>query len=265
MTPTRHKLFGTWKNQVGHQRSLELAAAAVECAPRCQGLFELAICPSMTALASVTDVTAGRVAVTAQNLVWDATNSFTGETTASSLSEIGCKYVILGHSERRLYLGETEEMIGRKIRTAFAHGLIPVLCVGETFDEHRDDQFEQVVVRQLTALFAAVADSASPFIVAYEPAWAISTSTEALECKPVEAGDRHGFIRSALGQEMGSEVAAETTILFGGSVTGDNVASYLAECDIDGGLVGKASQDLTSFEGLVDATIAGYRAQPAAP
>jgi triosephosphate isomerase len=217
----------------------------------------------MTALAAVTEVTAGRVAVTAQNVVWDAANSFTGETSASTLSEIGCKYVILGHSERRLYLGETDEMIGRKIRTAFAHRLIPVLCVGETRDEHRDGRFEQVVVRQLTALFATVADSPSPFIVAYEPACAISTSTEALECKPLEAGDRHGFIRSALAQAMGSEVAAATTILYGGSVTGDNVASYLAESDIDGGLVGTASQDPSSFRVLVDATTSAYRSMPA--
>jgi triosephosphate isomerase len=263
MTATRHKLFGTWKNQVGHKRSRELAAVAVECAPKCQGLFELAICPSMTALAAVTSVTAGRVAVSAQNVVWDATNSFTGETSASTLSEIGCKYVIIGHSERRLYLGETEEMIGRKISTAFAHRLIPVLCVGETLDEHRDGQFEPVVLGQLTALFAAVADPASPFVVAYEPAWAISTSTEALECKPLEAGDRHRFIRSALAQETGSEAADATTILYGGSVTGDNVASYLAESDIDGGLVGTASQDPKSFRELVDATIAVYRSQPA--
>jgi triosephosphate isomerase len=263
MTATRRKLFGTWKNQVGHERSLELAAVAVECAPQCQGLFELALCPSMTALASVTDVSAGRVAVTAQNVVWDATNSFTGETSASTLSEIGCKYVILGHSERRLYLGETEEMIGRKIRTAFAHRLIPVLCVGETLDEHRDGQFEQVVLGQLSALFAAVADSASPFVVAYEPAWAISTSAEALECKPLEAGERHRFIRSALGREVGSKIADATTILYGGSVTGDNVASYFAESDIDGGLVGTASQDPNSFRALVNATIAAYRNQPA--
>jgi triosephosphate isomerase len=260
MTTTRHKLFATWKNQVGLRRSLDLSAAAVEYGPRCQGLFELTVCPSMTALAPVAEVITGNVVVAAQNLVWDDTNSFTGETSASSLSDIGCKYVIVGHSERRQYLGETDEMIGRKLSTAFAHLITPVLCLGETFAEHQDGQFEQVVRRQLSALFSAFSDG-RPFVVAYEPAWAISTSTEALVCKPSEAGDRHAFLRDAIAHELGPDVAASTTILYGGSVAGPNVAEYLAETDIDGGLVGKASQELAPFRLLVDATIAVYQSQ----
>jgi triosephosphate isomerase len=262
---TPHKLFATWKNQVGMRRSLDLVAVAVECGPRCRDLFELAVFPSMTALASVAAVTTSDVAVGAQNVVWDDTNSFTGETSASDLYEIGCKYVILGHSERRLYLGETEAMIGQKVATAFSHLLTPVLCVGETFDQHRTGRSEQVILEQLTVLFSAAINGLRPFVVAYEPAWAISTGSQALECEPAEAGDRHGLIREALTKELGSATAKATTILYGGSVTAANVASYLAESDIDGGLVGKASQEPASFRALIDATAATAVSQPGAP
>lgn len=167
-------------------------------------------------------------------MVWDHTNSFTGETTASALSEIGCKYVIIGHSERRLYLEETEAMIGQMAATAISHLLTPVLCVGETFDRHRTGRSQQVILEQLTVLFSAATDEPRSFVVAYEPAWAIGTGSEALECKPGEAGDRHGFICDALTRELGSANSVTTTILYGGNVTATNVASHPAESDMDG-------------------------------
>ncbi|MDQ2737435.1 MAG: triose-phosphate isomerase [Actinomycetota bacterium] len=260
-----HKLFATWKNQVDLAQSLTLAAAAVDAATRTERLFELSVCPSMTALAPVARVCAGRVAVTAQNLGWDDTHSLTGETAASDLTDLGCRYVILGHSERRLYLGETNEMIARKLQTAFTHRLTPILCIGDTAAEHRAGRSEAAVRTQLEVLLRTYHLTGGPFLVAYEPAWAISTSEHPVDCTPQEAAERHGFIRSVVAGELGAQLAADTTLLYGGSVTADNAEAYLTQPDIDGGLVGTASQDLTSFQALITATLGTYqRAQPAA-
>jgi triosephosphate isomerase len=256
---TRHKLFATWKNQVSLAHSLTLADAAAQAAVRTEGLFELSVCPSMTALALVAQATANKVAVTAQNMGWDDdTHSLTGETSASDLTDIGCRYVILGHSERRLYLGETNDMIARKLQTAFTHQLTPILCVGDTLQQHDAGRSEEAVQAQLEVLLRAYHRTAGPFLIAYEPAWAISTSNEPHECKPEEAGERHSFIRSAIATELGAEIAAETTLLYGGSVTADNADAYFTRADIDGGLVGAASQELTSFQALIEAAIVTY-------
>jgi triosephosphate isomerase len=256
---TRNKLFATWKNQVGLAQSLTLAAAAADAAPRTAGLFELSVCPSMTALAPVAQATAGRLAVTAQNLGWDDTHSLTGETPATDLADIGCTYVILGHSERRLYLGETNDMIARKLQTAFTHHLTPILCVGDTLEQHHDGRTEEAVHTQMEVLLRLYHRTAGPFLIAYEPAWAISTSKEPKECTPGEAGDRHSFIRSTIATELGADLAANTTLLYGGSVTAGNADSYFTRTDIDGALVGAASQNPASFQALVNAAITTYR------
>ncbi len=256
---TRHKVFANWKNHVSLAQSLTLAGAAVEAAVRTEGLFELSVCPSMTALASVAQATVNKLAVTAQNMGWDDTHSLTGETSASDLTDIGCRYVILGHSERRLYLGETNDMIARKLHTAFTHRLTPILCVGDTLEEHHAGRSEEAVQAQLEVLLRIYHRTAGPFLIAYEPAWAISTSNEPRECKPDEAGDRHSFIRSAIAAELGAELAADTTLLYGGSVTASNADAYFTQTDIDGGLVGAASQELTSFQALINASITTYQ------
>ena len=256
---TRHKLFATWKNQVSLAQSLTLADIAADAAVRTEGLFELSVCPSMTALAPVAKATAGRLAVTAQNMSWDDTHSLTGETTASELTEIGCRHVILGHSERRQYLGETNDMIAHKLQTAFTHQLTPILCVGDTPEQHRAGRSEEAVHAQLEVLFRVHHRTRGPFVIAYEPTWAISTSDEPRECKPDEAGDRHGFIRTVIATELGAELAANTTLLYGGSVTGANADAYFTQADIDGGLVGTASQEPGSFHALIEASIATYQ------
>ena len=262
-TVGRRKLFATWKNQVSLAQSVTLAAAAVDAAAATEGLFELSVCPSMTALVPVARVCAGRVAVTAQNMGWDDARSLTGETSATDLADLGCRYVILGHSERRRYLGETNDMIARKLQTAFAHRLTPILCIGDTLTEHDSGRSEVAVRTQLEVLLRVHHLSSGQFLLAYEPAWAISTSEHARQCTPVEAADRHGYIRSVLSDELGAQPAAETTLLYGGSVTADNAHAYLTQPDIDGGLVGGASQDLTSLQALINATITTYqRHQP---
>jgi triosephosphate isomerase len=255
---TRNKLFATWKNQVSLAQSLALARAAVEAAVRTEGLFELSVCPSMTALAPVAQATANQVPVTAQNLGWDDTHSLTGETSASDLTAIGCRYVIVGHSERRLYLGETNDMVARKLQTAFTHQLTPILCVGETLDQHDAGRSETAVKAQLEVLLRVYRQTSGPFLIAYEPAWAISTGDEPRECRPDEAQDRHRFIRSVIATELGAEVAADTTLLYGGSVTASNADAYFTRTDIDGGLVGAASQELTSFQALIESSITSY-------
>jgi triosephosphate isomerase len=259
----RHKLFATWKNHVSLTQSLALAAVAADATDQTQGLFELSVCPSMTALVSVAEACADNVPVTAQNMGWDDSGSLTGETSATDLTDIGCRYVILGHSERRHELGETNDMIARKLQTAFAHRLTPILCIGDTLDEHRAGESEVAVRSQLDVLLRVHEQTSGPFLVAYEPAWAISTSEHARECAPDEAAHRHSFIRSVIATELGAEIAATTTLLYGGSVTAGNADAYFTQPDIDGGLVGAASQDLTSFQELITATISSYqRPQP---
>jgi triosephosphate isomerase len=255
----RHKLFATWKNHVSRAQSLALAAAAVEAVASTEGLFEVSVCPSMTALASVAQVCSDKVAVTAQNMGWDDSRSLTGETSAADLTDIGCRYVILGHSERRHYLGETNAMIARKLQTAFAHRLIPILCIGDTLDEHRADRTEEAIQAQLEVLLRIHQPTSGRFLIAYEPAWAISTSEHARECTPTEASDRHRFIRSVIARELGAQLAADTTLLYGGSITAGNADGYFTQPDIDGGLVGAASQDLSSLQALITATTTTYQ------
>ena len=259
MVTTRHKLFATWKNQVGLADSLALTDVAVQAAASTEGLFELAVCPSMTALASVVTATAGEVTVTAQNMAWDDSHSLTGETTASDLTDLGCRYVILGHSERRLYLGEANDMIARKLATAFTHHLTPILCVGDTLEQHHAGRSQQAVQAQLEVLLRVYPRAGAPFLIAYEPTWAISTGNDPRECAPEEAQDRHRFLRSVIATELGETTAADTTLLYGGSVTADNADAYFTRADIDGGLVGGASQELTSFQSLIQASLTTYR------
>jgi triosephosphate isomerase len=168
-----NKLFATWKNQESLAQSLTLAGAAVEAAARTEGLFELSVCPSMTALASVARECVDKVATTAQNMGWDDPRSLTGETSATDLTDLGCRYVINGDSERRRYLAETNDMIARKLRTAFAHRLAPILCLGDSLEEHRAGRSAGAVRSQLEVLLRLYQPTDGPFLIAYEPAWAI--------------------------------------------------------------------------------------------
>lgn len=182
-------------------------------------LFELSACPSMTALVPVARLCADKVAITAQNMGWDDSRSLTGETSATDLTDLGAQYAIVGHSERRRYLGETNDMIAKKLRTAFAHRLTPVLCLGGTAEEHQDGRSEVAVRSQLEVLLRVYHLAGGPLLLPYEPAWATSTSEDAKECAPAEAADRHGYIRSRVAEELGTQLAADTTLLYGGSVT----------------------------------------------
>lgn len=204
------------------------------------GGVERVICPPATALPALAPVLQGSgIGLGAQNMHWEVKGAFTGELSAAMVKE-WCGYVILGHSERRGLFGETDEMVAKKVKAALAAGLTPIICVGETLTENEAGQTDSVVCRQMNMAFGGLnAGQAAKAIVAYEPVWAIGTGRAAHgpDANRVIAGS----IRSVLGTLFGSNTAAGIRVLYGGSVTPDNIAEFLSEPDIDGGLVGGAS------------------------
>jgi len=179
-----------------------------------------------------------------QDLSVHASGAYTGETAASMLLDFGCKYVIVGHSERRSYHGETDELVADKLEAARKAGLVPIFCIGETLDEREQGITEQVVARQISAVInkygvAALSDS----VIAYEPVWAIGTGRTAT---PEQAQEVHAFIRGLVAKES-IEVAGRILILYGGSMKPDNAAELMAKPDIDGGLIGGASLKASDF------------------
>jgi triosephosphate isomerase len=211
---------------------------------------EVMIAPPFTALEAVAAVLADtRLRLGAQNLHWETTGAYTGEIAAPMLREAGCSHVIIGHSERRQYFGETDDTVNRRLRAAVAGGLIPVVCVGETLEERESERTEAVVVRQLRGGLAGLdADALAACVVAYEPVWAIGTGRTAT---PEQAQDVHALIRRELGALAGERLAAGTRVVYGGSVKPDNVDALMAQPDIDGALVGGASLDAASFTRIV--------------
>ena len=209
----------------------------------------------MIAIKTIIDLAPSWFPVTAQNLVWDDSVSFTGETSAIALKEIGCRYVIIGHSERRLYLKEDNDDIAKKVFTAIEHELIPIICVGELYDDYKKGKSDKVIEEQMVRVIETIKkyDKIPKFIFAYEPAWAISTSKEALKCDPFEANKMHIKIRENVRNNIGYSVSESLTILYGGSVTPDNAFNYFNQSDIDGGIVGTTSQSKESFIRLIEA------------
>lgn len=257
----RKRLFATWKNCLTTDESIRLAGSAVEILEGRRLAFEFSICPGMTALRSIRDRFASKLTLTAQNLIWDSPLTFTGETSAEELCEIGCKYVIIGHSERRLHLGETDAMVARKITTALAHSLTPVVCIGEYYEDYVADETRKRIDTQLDAVFSAW-DGAEDLVIAYEPAWAISTSAQRLRCDPALAQKRHTYIRGKVRHRHGGSVAEGLTILFGGSMNGSNAGEYFVSDEIDGGLVGSGSQRSESLLRLIDAATGAWMGEP---
>jgi triosephosphate isomerase len=201
---------------------------------------ERVICPPATVLPALAQLLKGTgIGLGAQNMHWEEKGAFTGELSAAMVKE-WCAYVILGHSERRGLFGETDEMVAKKVKTALAAGLIPIVCVGETLAENESGRTDTVVRRQMNAAFAGIpTEQAARAIVAYEPVWAIGTGRAAHgpDANRVVAGS----IRSVLADLFDAKVAAGARVLYGGSVTPANIAEFLAEPEIDGALVGGAS------------------------
>jgi triosephosphate isomerase len=207
---------------------------------------EVAICPPFTALPAVAEVLTGSpIGWGAQNCHWEDRGAFTGEIAPGMLVELGCRLVILGHSERRSIFRETDEEINRKVAAALRHGLIPLLCVGETAEERRQGLTFTVVEGQLRAGWAGLgADQIARSVLAYEPVWAIGTGVNAT---PAQAGEVHGYLRGLVSELASKDTAQSLRILYGGSVKADNAAALIQEPDIDGALVGGASLQAQSF------------------
>ncbi|NLK08025.1 MAG: triose-phosphate isomerase [Firmicutes bacterium] len=210
---------------------------------------EIVVFPPFTALASSAKVLKGtNIALGAQNMFHEANGAYTGEVAPPMLVALGVKYVILGHSERRQHFAETDEIVNKKIKAALNHGLVPIVCVGETAAQREAGTTESVVNKQIRAAFDGMdRQVAQGVIVAYEPIWAIGTGKTATSR---EANRVIGVIRSTL-QDIYGETAADIRILYGGSVNADNAAELMKQPEIDGALVGGASLDAESFARIV--------------
>ncbi len=213
---------------------------------------EIVICPPFTSILPVAAMLAGTdIGVGAQNMHWEESGAYTGEISAPMLAEY-CKYVIIGHSERRAYFGETDESVNRKVKSAISHGIVPIMCVGETLDENESGNTWDVVSRQLKeGLDGIDPHTAESMVIAYEPVWAIGTGRAATAqgANQVIAD----IIRSGLGQLFGDQLAQEIRILYGGSVKASNAGEFFKHADIDGALVGGASLKASEFIPIVAA------------
>ncbi|CCO07566.1 triose-phosphate isomerase [Desulforamulus hydrothermalis] len=218
---------------------------------------DVVICPPFTALAAVAEVLAGsKLALGAQNMHWADQGAYTGEISPLMLQDCGCRYVILGHSERRQYFGETDGQVNQKVKAALAHGLLPVVCVGETLAQRQGGLTETVVGSQTAAALAGLTpEQVAGLVIAYEPVWAIGTGQTASE---QDAQQVNQYIRALLAEQYGQAAAAAVRILYGGSVKPANAASLLAQPDIDGALVGGASLKAADFLGIIQAVGDGF-------
>ncbi|HMF13652.1 MAG TPA: triose-phosphate isomerase, partial [Gemmataceae bacterium] len=216
------------------------------------GGVRVAVCPPFPYLATVADALRGsHVELGAQNCYFEREGAFTGEVSPTMLVDVGCKWVILGHSERRHVLGESDALINRKIEAALAAGLGVIFCVGETLSEREANQTEHVLQTQLIGgLDGLDAAAVARMVVAYEPFWAIGTGRNAT---PEQAQQAHAFIRRQIGPRFGEESARSLPIQYGGSVKPDNAASLLGQPDVDGALVGGASLKADQFLAIVGA------------
>ena len=211
---------------------------------------EIALFPSVTSLATVVAGVAGsNVAAGLQNMHFAEEGAYTGETSAAMLKAVGATHTLIGHSERRQYFAETDEIVNKKLHTALKHGIVPVVCIGEVLAEREGGQTASVLLTQLKgALHGVTPAAAHSLVIAYEPVWAIGTGKTATPEMAVEA---HMIIRAELANILGSHVAKATRILYGGSVKPDNATALLGEEEIDGALVGGASLKPDSFAAIV--------------
>ncbi len=244
-------IAGNWKMNLSRGESVALAQGIVENFLQ-RSDVEVAIAPASLYVDAVSQVIQGSaVGLSAQNMYHEANGAFTGEISASMLLDLGCKYVILGHSERRHILGESDQDVNRKVLSALAAGLVPIVCVGETLAERESGQTQSVVKQQFEGSLAGIeASQMSGVVIAYEPVWAIGTGKVAT---PEQAEEVHADLRRLLESRYTAEVAAAVRIQYGGSVKPDNAAELLGQPNIDGALVGGASLKVESFLGIIAA------------
>ena len=243
---------GNWKM---HKTASEAVELVTQLKPLLAGVeVETAICPPSTSLQAVHAALEGSaIGVGAQDMHWEDEGAFTGEISAAMITAAGCSYVILGHSERRQYNGETNESVNRKLVSALNAGLRPIVCVGETLAEREADRIEEIVLGQVGGALAGLeAGIVREVVWAYEPVWAIGTGVTATAAQAEEV---HAMMRNFLVERLGAEVAAGQRIQYGGSVKPDNAAELFSQDNIDGGLIGGAALVAESFAAIVKAAL----------
>jgi triosephosphate isomerase len=212
---------------------------------------EIAVCPPFVNIDAAVEAARGsKVAIGGQNMFWEKEGAYTGEISTAMLLASGCTHVIIGHSERRQYFGETDDTVNMKLKAALEAGLVPIVCVGEVLEERESGLTEDVLRRQCLRAFHAISGKkAGKLVVAYEPVWAIGTGKTAT---PQLASEAHALIRGEASKAFGDDFAAKLRILYGGSVKPENAKALMAEEEIDGALVGGASLDPKSFAAIVN-------------
>jgi len=218
---------------------------------------QLVVIPPFTALSEVNKAIQGSpILLGSQNVFWEDKGAFTGEVSAPMLKDAGCTFTVIGHSERRQHFGETNETVNKKIKAALAHGLLPIMCIGESLEEREKGKtIQKVETQMIEGLDGLEKEDIKQIIIAYEPIWAIGTG---LTATPEQAQEVHGFIREKLAEKHGNDVGSYAIILYGGSVKPENTFSLLKEKDINGALVGGASLKAESFAEIAKEAIRAY-------
>jgi triosephosphate isomerase len=248
-------MAGNWKMNTDSHSSVALAKAVAAGSAGVAGEgVDVAVIPPFVYLQAVAKaVSSSAVAVGAQDVYFEAKGAFTGEISPAMLKDVGCAYVLCGHSERRHVLGESDELVGKKVTAAIHGGLLPILCVGELLEERDGGKTEKVVERHLrTGLAGLDAEKMAAVTIAYEPVWAIGTGRTAT---PQQAQEVHQFIRGLLAKMYSKDLAGQTRILYGGSVKPENARELMTQADVDGLLVGGASLKADDFVKIIQAGV----------
>jgi triosephosphate isomerase len=242
-------IAGNWKMNT---TVAEAVALVEDLKPRVKDVadVEVVVCPPFISLVSVAEIVKdSNIGLGAQNIYWEKSGAFTAEVSGPMLVSAGCTYVIIGHSERRQYFGETDETVNKRLLAALEHGLKPIVCVGETLQERERENTFKVIKQQINGGLAGLStEQMESVVIAYEPVWAIGTGKTAT---PAQAQEVHAFIRKLLTEMFGEATANATRIQYGGSVKPNNATELMSQADIDGALVGGAALKADSFEQIV--------------
>ena len=241
---------GNWKMNTTVSEGVKLATEVNEALNNVDAKCEVVICVPFTHLTSCKAVCGEKLHLGAENCADKAKGAYTGEVAASMVASTGADYVILGHSERRAYYGETVEMLAEKTKLALENNLKVIFCIGEVLEEREAEKQNEVVKAQLESVFCLSSEDFGKIVLAYEPVWAIGTGKTATD---EQAEEIHAYIRSLIAEKYGEQVADDTTILYGGSCKPSNAKGLFAKPNVDGGLIGGASLDAESFMGIVTA------------
>ncbi len=246
-------IAGNWKLNKTVSEAVALTSELKKLVKGTDGV-EIVVAPTFTALHAVSNsIKDSNIQLAAQDVYWEESGAYTGEVSAPMLKDVGCDYVIIGHSERRQYFGETNETVNQKVKAVLSHNLKPIVCVGEQLEEREAGQTESIIKDHITGGTSGLtADALLSCVIAYEPVWAIGTGKTAT---PEQAQEVHQFIRNLISDNFSNEVASQVRIQYGGSVKPENAAELMAQPDVDGALVGGASLQAESFAQIVKNTI----------